>query len=175
MIKRFKAILKALRAKLNKIRSQPAISSVMSSRIKAEQGVVAQQEAKLAQENAYIKRLKAMLRRAEKTHVVLTKKAKKRKQVLRIAHVAYSNLERAVAHLKAMAAQHAKTVNIRGPHASAAKDTKVFVRNMVRTVRKLQRKSKRMIANAVARRAAAAAAAEARAHDKLGLEDEIPG
>jgi len=175
MIKRFKAILKRLRAQLAKIRSKPAISSVMASRIKAEEGVVAQQEAKLAQENAYIKRLKAMLRRAENNHVVLTKKAKKRKEVLRIAHVAYSNLERAVAHLKAMAAQHAKTVHIRGAHANAAKDTKVFVRNMVRTVRKLQRKSKRMIANAVARRAAAAAAAEARANDKMGLEDSIPG
>jgi len=175
MVKRFKAILKALRAKLNKLRNKPAVSVVMASRIKAEEGVVAQQEAKLAQENAYIKRLKAMLRRAEHTHVVLTTKAKKRKQVLRIAHVAYSNLERAVAHLKAMAAQHAKTVNIKGPHANAAKDTRVFVRNMVRTVRQLQRKSKRMIARAVARKAAAAAAAEARANDKMGLADTIPG
>merc|ERR1712146_50174 len=71
--------------------------------------------------------------------------------------------------------QHAKTVNIRGPHANAAKDTRVFVRNMVRTVKQLQRKSKRMISRAVARKAAAAAAAEARKNDKLGLADSIPG
>merc|ERR1711998_270919 len=123
-------------------------------------------------ENAYIARLKKMLADAKHRTKVYRVKAKKRKEVLRIAHVAYSNLERAVAHLKAMAAQHAKIVTVRSAHANAAKDTKVFVRNMVRTVKQLQKKSKRMIAEAVARRAAAA---EARAQDKLKLRDDIPG
>jgi len=175
MIKRFKAIIKALKAKLAKIRGAKAISAVMASRIKAEEGVVAQQLAKLKQENAYIARLKKMLADAKHETKVYRVKAKKRKEVLRIAHVAYSNLERAVAHLKAMAAQHAKIVTVRSAHANAAKDTKVFVRNMVRTVKQLQKKSRRMIAQAVARRAAAAAAAEARQQDKLKLRDDIPG
>merc|ERR1712054_640984 len=98
MIKRFKAIIKALKAKLAKIRGAKAISAVMASRIKAEEGVVAQQLAKLKQENAYIARLKKMLADAKHETKVYRVKAKERKEVLRIAHVAYSNLERAVAH-----------------------------------------------------------------------------
>merc|ERR1712054_574009 len=167
MIKRFKAILKALRAKLAKLRSKPAVSAVMASRIKAEEGVVAQQEAKLAQENAYIKRLKAMLRRAEKNHVVLTKKAKKRKQVLRIAHVAYANLEKAVARLKAMAAVHGHTVIVKAPRASAAKTAERMRKNMVKTVERLAKRSRKKIA--------AAAAKTAHSNDRKGIRIHING
>merc|ERR1711924_305510 len=78
---------------------------------------------------------------------------KKRKRVLRIAHVAYVNLERAVNNLKRMARNHAKVVSIKVDHANAAKDTKVFVRNVERTVKSLQKKSRAAIARAVARRA----------------------
>merc|ERR1711981_1217885 len=173
MIRKFKKILKALKAQLNRIRSAKDINAVMASRITAEQSVVAQQEQKLAQENAYIKRLKRMLARARRNTQMFQRKAKKRKRVLRIAHVAYINLERAVNNLKRMARNHAKIVSIKVDHANAAKDTKVFVRNVERTVKSLQKKSRAAIARAVARRAAAAAAAEARAQDKLG--DNIPG
>merc|ERR1711939_839717 len=175
MIRKFKKILKALKAQLNRIRSAKDINAVMASRITAEQSVVAQQEQKLAQENAYIKRLKRMLARARRNTQTFQRKAKKRKRVLRIAHVAYINLERAVNNLKRMARNHAKIVSIKVDHANAAKDTKVFVRNVERTVKSLQKKSRAAIARAVARRAAAAAAAEARAQDKLGLGDNIPG
>merc|ERR1711959_11641 len=175
MIRKFKKILKALKAQLNRIRSAKDINAVMASRITAEQRVVAQQEQKLAQENAYIKRLKRMLARAHRNTQMFQRKAKKRKRVLRIAHVAYINLERAVNNLKRMARNHAKIVSIKVDHANAAKDTKVFVRNVERTVKSLQKKSRAAIARAVARRAAAAAAAEARAQDKLGLGDNIPG
>merc|ERR1712093_373463 len=175
MIRKFKKILKALKAQLNRIRSAKDINAVMASRITAEQSVVAQQEQKLAQENAYIKRLKRMLARARRNTQMFQRKAKKRKRVLRIAHVAYINLGRAVNNLKRMARNHAKVVSIKVDHANAAKDTKVFVRNVERTVKSLQKKSRAAIARAVARRAAAAAAAEARAQDKLGLGDNIPG
>lgn len=82
MIRKFKKILKALKAQLNRIRSAKDINAVIASRITAEQSVVAQQEQKLAQENAYIKRLKRMLARARRNTQMFQRKAKKRKRVL---------------------------------------------------------------------------------------------
>jgi len=174
LIAYYKKVIKRLKAELFAVRHSKGINSAMSSRISAEAAIVAQQRQKVRDLEAEVKRLRRAVR-ATKRHVHTYQiKGKKRKQVLGVAHVAYMNLERAVAHLKAMAEDRAKVVVIKGNKGSNSENAKKMIRDVKSAVKKASAGAKAAVASAVAKEAAAAAAEEARKHNH-GIGVNIPG
>merc|ERR1712178_128886 len=147
----------------------------MLNHIAAEKRVLAEQRKKLAQEAALIKKLKLELHNAHDRTKAFKVKAKKRKKVLRIAHTAYMNLQRAMAHLQALIAAHAKTVRLHGEHATSKGTTKKMLHGILNTVHKLEKKAILRVQQAAAEKARHAATQEAHKVSKFTLRTSIGG
>lgn len=154
----YKRSVQQLEATLKTIRAKKDINTLMASRISAEQGVVTQQQQKLAQADATIARLHQKIKQRKLWWKKHQKQAKKRKEVLGIAHMAYTKLERTVASLKHMAAITGHTTVVSAPKMSAERNVKRMQKRMVKTVRELVKKRAPQMAKSVARAAAVAAA-----------------
>merc|ERR1711907_664888 len=174
-VKHFQEVIAKLRAELKKVQAGSGVSPAMLGRIKGEQAVIAGEEKKLAAEEAYIKRLKTQLKKALARTKAFKIKAKHRKKVLRIAHIAYTNLRRAMARLQAMIDQHAKTVKLHGPHTNSKKATKKMVKGVVHTIHALYKKAALAIQQAAADKAKDAAQAEATKRSKFNLNQHLGG
>jgi len=175
MKRKFGGMLKSMKNQLKRLRNSKDISAEMMAHVNAEEGVITDEDRKLSKEEAYIKQLKRKLHRAHARTTRYRAKAKKRKKVLRIAHTAYSNLQHAYNHLQDMVNEHAKTVKIKGPHADSARDTKRLMKNVLHTVKTLEKESVKAIAHAVAKKAARAAKKAAHLKDINSLQRHLDG
>jgi len=175
LLRHYKDKLQKLKLKLYAVRHSKGINAAMATRIASEQSVIAEQEEKLAELTSTDRRLKRTLHHEKIRIKVFSLKAKKRKKVLRIAHKAYSNLSRALAHLQSMAAQRAKTVIIKARSSSDKKSAKKVEKQMKRAVEQAAAGAKAVIAASVAKKAARAAKREARKAARAKLGVAVPG
>merc|ERR1711924_444094 len=174
LLHHYKMGLQELQAKLNKIHNSKDINAVMATRIASRQSLFGQQQKKLLTLKQAMASVKQDLDKSKQRLKVFHQQAKKRKQVLHVAHAAYNNLSHAVAHLKKMAAQHTKAVRIKGPTGSNAKSTQKVVKNVIKAVKKAASGADTKIAAAVVKDAATAAALEAEKHTQP-VDIDVPG
>merc|ERR1711998_64752 len=174
MLRHYKAGLQDLQAKLDKVHNSKDINADMASRIASQQSLYGVQQKKLLELKQAVSDVDQDLSTSKRNLQVFHRQAKKRKQVLHVAHAAYNNLAHAVAHLKKMAAEHAKAVRIKGPRGSNAKSTQKVVKNVIKAVKRAASGTSSKLAAAVAKDAAAAAAIEAERHSQP-VDIDMPG